>query len=78
MTPYHVLDFDYTELMTELGDACDPALVDRAGGAGLVSVQTDGQPRIVNARRRLELMALLAEPGRFDFDAAEEAWGGTD
>ena len=33
---------------------------------------------IVNVRRRLELMALLSEPGRFDFDAAEEAWGGTD
>lgn len=31
---------------------------------------------IVNARRRLELMAMLSEPGRFDFDAAENAWGG--
>ncbi len=31
---------------------------------------------IVNARRRLELMAMLSEPGRFDFDAAEDAWGG--
>ena len=33
---------------------------------------------IVNIRRRLELVALLSEPGRFDFDAAEETWGGTD
>ena len=33
---------------------------------------------IVNARRRLELMALLSEPGRFDFDAVEGAWGGDD
>lgn len=33
---------------------------------------------IVNARRRLELMALLSEPGRFDFDAVERAWGGDD
>ena len=33
---------------------------------------------IVNARRRLELVALLSEPGRFDVGAAEEAWGGTD
>ena len=31
---------------------------------------------IVNARHRLELIALLSEPDRFDFDAAEEAWGG--
>ena len=30
---------------------------------------------IVNARRRLELMAMLSEPGRFDFDAAEDPWG---
>ncbi|MYE64781.1 MAG: hypothetical protein F4231_02510 [Acidimicrobiaceae bacterium] len=29
---------------------------------------------IVNARRRLELVALLSEPGRFDFDAVEGAW----
>lgn len=31
---------------------------------------------VVNAQRRLELLDLLAEPGRFDFAAAEEAWGG--
>ena len=31
---------------------------------------------IVHARRRLELVALLSEPGRFDFGAAENAWGG--
>jgi len=28
---------------------------------------------IVNARRRLELVALLSEPGRFAFDAVERA-----
>ena len=31
---------------------------------------------IVNARRRLEFVDLLSEPGRFDFAAAEDAWGG--
>lgn len=31
---------------------------------------------IVNARRRLELVAMFSEPGRFDFSAAENAWGG--
>lgn len=31
---------------------------------------------IVNAKRRLELVDLLSEPGRFDFAAAEDAWGG--
>ena len=31
---------------------------------------------IVNAKRRLELLVLLGEEGRFDFDAVERAWGG--
>ena len=31
---------------------------------------------IVNAKRRLELIALLSEPGRFDFDTVDDAWGG--
>jgi Arc/MetJ family transcription regulator len=30
---------------------------------------------IVDAKRRLELIALLSEPGRFDFEAADGAWG---
>lgn len=33
---------------------------------------------IVNARRRLELVALLSEPGRYDFDVLDDAWGGED
>lgn len=31
---------------------------------------------VVNARRRLELVALLAEEGRFDLGAVDRAWGG--
>jgi Arc/MetJ family transcription regulator len=30
---------------------------------------------VVDAKRRLELIALLGEEGRFDFDAADGAWG---
>jgi hypothetical protein len=30
---------------------------------------------VVDAQRRVELIALLAEEGRFDFGAAEAAWG---
>ncbi len=30
---------------------------------------------VVHAKRRLELIALLSEEGRFDFEAAERAWG---
>ena len=31
---------------------------------------------VVNAKRRFELVALLGEEGRFDFEAAKQAWGG--
>lgn len=30
---------------------------------------------VVHAKRRLELIALLGQEGRFDFHAAERAWG---
>lgn len=30
---------------------------------------------VVDAKRRLEVTALLREEGRFDFDATEAAWG---
>lgn len=30
---------------------------------------------VVDAKRRLELVALLAEHGRFDFEASRRAWG---
>lgn len=30
---------------------------------------------VVHAKRRLELVALLGQEGRFDFDAADQAWG---
>ena len=30
---------------------------------------------IVDAKRRLELVAMLSEEGRFDFEAADHAWG---
>jgi hypothetical protein len=33
---------------------------------------------VILALRRLELVALLGEEGRFDFDAAEHAWGRDD
>jgi len=31
---------------------------------------------ILDAKRRLELIAFIREEGRFDFAAAEHAWGG--
>ena len=52
------------------------AAADILGTATLRDTIDAALREIVNARRRLELIALLSEPGRFDFDAAEEAWGG--
>jgi len=31
---------------------------------------------VVHAQRRLELVAMLSEEGRFDFGAIDHAWGG--
>jgi len=31
---------------------------------------------VVDARRRIELITMLSQEGRFDFEAAEQAWGG--
>jgi Arc/MetJ family transcription regulator len=31
---------------------------------------------VVHAKRRLELIAMLSEEGRFDFETAQVAWGG--
>jgi Arc/MetJ family transcription regulator len=36
----------------------------------------DALREVVDARLRLELVAMLSEEGRFDFGAAESAWGG--
>lgn len=33
---------------------------------------------VVHAKRRLELVALLSQEGRFDFDLVERAWGAHD
>ena len=33
---------------------------------------------VINAKRRLELITMLSEEGRFDFDGAAQAWGGDD
>lgn len=33
---------------------------------------------VVNAKRRLELVALMQDGGRFDFGDVDKAWGGSD
>ena len=34
--------------------------------------------KIVNAKRRLELIALLQDTDHYAFDSIEDAWGGND
>lgn len=45
-------------------------------GTGTLRETIDAALReVVHAKRRLELIALLSEEGRFDFDAAKAGWG---
>jgi hypothetical protein len=45
-------------------------------GTKTLRVTIDGDLRvIVDAKRRVKLIGLLAQPDRFDFTAAESAWG---
>lgn len=46
------------------------------GTASLRDTIHESMLEIVNAKRRLELIALLSEVGRFDFDVIDDAWGG--
>jgi Arc/MetJ family transcription regulator len=62
--------------------AVDPDIVQQAAeilGTTTLRATIDAALReIVHARRRLELIALLAQDARFDFEAAERAWGSDD
>jgi Arc/MetJ family transcription regulator len=57
----------------------DPDIVEEAAkilGTTTLRATIDAALReIVHARRRLELVALLAQDGRFDFEEVERAWG---
>lgn len=46
------------------------------GTASLRDTIHESMLEIVNAKRRLELIALLSEVGRFDFDVIDDAWQG--
>jgi Arc/MetJ family transcription regulator len=58
----------------------DPDIVSKAasilGTTTLRATVDAALHEVVAAQRRLELIALLSEPGRFDFETAEVAWGG--
>ncbi|MDA8045494.1 MAG: type II toxin-antitoxin system VapB family antitoxin [Actinomycetota bacterium] len=65
--------------MSKTSVEVDPDIVQQAAeilGTTTLRATIDAALReIVHARRRLELVALLAQHGRFDFEEAERAWG---
>lgn len=65
--------------MSKTSVEVDPDIVQQAAeilGTTTLRATIDAALReIVHARRRLELVSLLAQEGRFDFEAAERAWG---
>ena len=65
--------------MSKTSVEVDPDIVQQAAeilGTTTLRATIDAALReIVHARRRLELVALFAQDGRFDFEEAERAWG---
>ena len=66
--------------MSKTSVEIDRDIADQAAAIlGTVSLRdtiNESLREIVNAKRRLELVALLSNEGRFDFDTADHAWGG--
>ena len=66
--------------MSKTSVEIDRDIADQAGAilgtSSLRDTIHESMLEIVNAKRRLELVALLGEPGRFDFDVIDDAWGG--
>jgi Arc/MetJ family transcription regulator len=66
--------------MSKTSVEIDPDILHQAAeilGTDTLRATIDAALReVVHAKRRLELIALLGQEGRFDFDAAEHAWGG--
>jgi len=66
--------------MSKTSVEIDPDIVREAAailGTTTLRATIDAALReIVHAKRRLELVALLSDEGRFDFDKTEGAWGG--
>ncbi len=75
-----MLCLGYHWIMAKTSVEVDQDIVREAAeilGTQTLRATIDGALReLVHARRRLELIAILAQDGRFDFEVAEAAWGG--
>jgi Arc/MetJ family transcription regulator len=69
-------------MMAKTSVEIDPDIVRQAAdilGTTTLRATIDAALReVVHAKRRLELIAMLAQEGRFDFEIAEGAWGGAE
>jgi Arc/MetJ family transcription regulator len=70
----------YREIMAKTSVEIDQDIVREAadilGTTTLRATIDAALHEVVHAKRRLELIAMLAQECRFDFDVAEGAWGG--
>ena len=70
----------YTSVMTKTSVVVDRDIAEQAArilGTSSLRDTIDASLReVVLAQRRLELIDLLSEDGRFDFEATRDAWGG--
>ncbi|MBV8528875.1 MAG: type II toxin-antitoxin system VapB family antitoxin [Candidatus Dormibacteraeota bacterium] len=66
--------------MSKTSIEIDPDIASQAArllGTSTLRATVDAALReVVASQRRLELIALLSEAGRFDFATIERAWGG--
>lgn len=63
-----------TSLEIDRGIAAEAAAI--LGTATLRDTVDASMREVVNARRRLELLEVLADPSRVDFGVIDAAWGG--
>jgi Arc/MetJ family transcription regulator len=70
----------YHLIMSKTSVEVDPDIVGEAAeilGTTTLRATIDAALReVVHAKRRLELVAMLAEEGRFNFETDEVGWGG--
>lgn len=61
------------KLMNTFGSDPDASAMGSAADGAL----DNSHAETVNARRRRELLEMLADPSRVDFDVVDSAWGGS-
>jgi Arc/MetJ family transcription regulator len=71
--PYILIDASKTSVDVDRDIAAQAAAI--LGTDTLRDTINASLREVVDAKRRLELIALLSDPERYDFEAADAAWG---